>query len=417
MSDELNELQNITHQYRKSLEAYEARTGRAPQTVDTRGSGEEKEKFSRMDADLTAIELLAQNKALEARLAKLEAEPTLVSRAPSGRIEDSESYRNAWWDGVRRGSFSEMRAIMGLATNAGTGVTGATTVPTDFERRVIELLYNNSPIRSVATVSTIDSKRTIPIESSLPDAALVGENASITPDDPTFGTSIAVVPYKFVCATKMTQEFIEDAYGQGSVGSGIDYVARKVALSLSRSMNNYYETGSGSGQPQGIFGSGVTNTVDIGAGGSGNAWSDDITADLLLDAIHAVGPQYRQSPRFRWMMSDSCLKAVRKLKANNEYIFTMAPDRAQSATSAAPGMIWGVPYLISEHSAAATTFTDGTIYAVVGDFQYFEIFDRTGITTFIDPYSSASTHCTTLYTYARTDSHVMNGAAFAKITA
>ena len=56
MSDELNELQSITHQYRKSLAAYEARTGLAPQSVDNRGSGEEKQVFARMDADLSAVE-------------------------------------------------------------------------------------------------------------------------------------------------------------------------------------------------------------------------------------------------------------------------------------------------------------------------------------------------------------------------
>ena len=74
MSDELNEIQSITHEYRKSLAAYEARTGRAPQTVDDRGSGEEKQKFSRMDADLDAIEARAQDaaemKAMRERLAK-----------------------------------------------------------------------------------------------------------------------------------------------------------------------------------------------------------------------------------------------------------------------------------------------------------------------------------------------------------
>ncbi len=77
MSDELNELQSITHEYRKSLAAYEARTGRAPQSVDTRGSGEEREKFAKMDADLSSAEMIAQNRALEARLAKLESQPTL----------------------------------------------------------------------------------------------------------------------------------------------------------------------------------------------------------------------------------------------------------------------------------------------------------------------------------------------------
>jgi HK97 family phage major capsid protein len=56
------------------------------------------------------------------------------------------------------------------------------------------------------------------------------------------------------------------------------------------------------------------------------------------------------------------------------------------------------------------------VFAVVGDFNYFEIFDRTGMTSLVDPYSAASSHQVTLYTYARTDSHIMLPAAFAAIT-
>ena len=56
------------------------------------------------------------------------------------------------------------------------------------------------------------------------------------------------------------------------------------------------------------------------------------------------------------------------------------------------------------------------MYAVIGDFNYFEIFDRTGVTSFIDPYSQASSMQTTMYTYTRTDSHIMLPQAFAALT-
>ena len=56
-NNELHEMQRLTHQYRNSLAAYEARTGRTGQHVDFKGSGEDKQLFARMDADLTAIEL------------------------------------------------------------------------------------------------------------------------------------------------------------------------------------------------------------------------------------------------------------------------------------------------------------------------------------------------------------------------
>ena len=64
--DNLNELQNTVHQYRKALDAFESRTGHQPQQVEARGSGEEREKIAHMDADLSVIEARAESAALRA---------------------------------------------------------------------------------------------------------------------------------------------------------------------------------------------------------------------------------------------------------------------------------------------------------------------------------------------------------------
>ena len=80
----------------------------------------------------------------------------------------------------------------------------------------------------------------------------------------------------------------------------------------------------------------------------------------------------------------------------------------------APGLLYGVPYSIGQYMSS--TATNGNVFATVGDFNYFEIFDRTGMTSLIDPYSAAANHQVTLYTYARTDCHLMNVSAFAQIT-
>jgi hypothetical protein len=53
--------------------------------------------------------------------------------------------------------------------------------------------------------------------------------------------------------------------------------------------------------------------------------------------------------------------------------------------------------------------------AGVGHWDYFEIFDRTGMTSMIDPYSGAANMRSTLYTYMRTDSRIMQPEAFASI--
>jgi hypothetical protein len=62
MSD-INDLQNITHQYRKSLEAFEERTNKQARMIDLAGNGEERQTIARMDADLSAIEQRMQDMA------------------------------------------------------------------------------------------------------------------------------------------------------------------------------------------------------------------------------------------------------------------------------------------------------------------------------------------------------------------
>ena len=410
--DTLNELQNITHQYRKSLDAFAARTGARTQEVEVRGSGEEREKIAKMDADLSAIEHSAQLAQLQARLAKVESEPVFASRASKAAISDdadpaSEAYAKRWLGAVLRGDAAEMRAL--------SLTTSGAAIPTDLERRIVNKLQQANVLRSMCPVSTIDSKRTISVEGNLPTTALVAEAGTITPADPTFGTQISVVPYKYVTAVKMSQEFIEDAIGNGGIGSGLAYVAEKCGLSIGLKQEEAYTAGTGTSQPEGIAGSSantklaaLSQVTDLAG-----AAVTTVTGDNLIDTVHLVPPQYRSSPRFSWLISDTFLKTVRKIKVNTtDYVWKL--NETAGITGGAPGTIYGVPYRIGQYVPTATATNN--VFAVVGDFNYFEIFDRTGITTMMDPYSAAVTHETTLYVYTRTDSKIMLANAFAAIT-
>ena len=424
--EHLNELGTLAHAYRKELARIDA-SGRDSQHVDTRGHGEEREKFARMDADLTAIELAEQDRAaLRAandRIKALEAErnqPQYRAQAPKragGHDLASPEYAMRWLKAVSSGDQAEMRALSLASGGAG--------IPTDMERRIVEKMYQVNVLRSIAPVSSIDSKRTITIESGLPTSNLVAEAAAITPSDPTFGDAVSIIPYKYVCATTMSQEFIEDAIGSAGIGSGLDYVANRIGMSLGLKMEQAYTVGTGTSQPQGIAGVGTdsasamittaSQTTDLGGGAI-----TTITADNLIDTVHLVQPQYRNSPRFRWLVSDTFVRVARKLKNSvttsgaTEYIWTQAPANSQTMVGGAPGLLYGVPYSIGQYMTSATA--NNNVFATVGDFNYFEIFDRTGMTSLVDPYSAASTHSVTLYTYARTDCHLMNVSAFAQIT-
>ena len=400
--DNLNELQNTVHQYRKALDAFESRTGHQPQQVEARGSGEEREKIAHMDADLSVIEARAESAALRARIAKLESQPMFQSAAPSsirgGDVEDrgSEAYAKRWLGAVVRGDSAELRQLSLASSGA--------AIPTDLERRIITKMQMANVLRQMATVSTIDSKRTIAVENALPTSALVAENGSISASDPTFSTAISVVPYKYVCATQMSQEFIEDAIGTGGIGTGLQYVADRIGMSLGLKTEDAFTTGTGSSQPQGIC---LTASVTAGATAATLA---ALTADNIIDSVHTVVPQYRNSAKFQWLLSDGFLKTVRKLKTVSsglDYIWKVGLN--EGLVGGVPATIYGVPYRVGQYVPATG------VAAVVGDFSYFEIFDRTGMTSMMDPYTAAATNKTTLYSYIRTDSHSMLPAAFASV--
>ena len=425
--DNLNELNNLTHNYRKELERIEKRTGASAQFVTQKGSGSEIEMIERMDADLTKIERsvqdIAQAKAQESRLAAIEArlgEPTYTARAATvSRGSDSDpnsaAYAERWLKAAARGDQAELRVMTLSTTGAG--------VPTDLERRIVAKLQQASALRSLAKITTIDSKRTVTIENALPTSALVADNGAVTAADASFGTQISVNPYKFVCATTMTQEFIDDVVGTAGIGTGLDYIAQRCAASLALTLDQYYTVGTGSSEPQGIFDTGAASLAGLVTQGvvlAEDALITAVTGDNIIDCVHAVEPQYRQSPRFKWLFSDTFLKTVRKIKVNTtEYVWKPS-ENYSDLTAGVPGFLYGVPYVIGKYVASTDTTTttsaiQGKAMAGVGNWDYFEIFDRTGMTSMIDPYSGAANMRSTLYTYMRTDSRIMLPEAFASI--
>lgn len=406
MSDELNEIQQITHQYRKSLAAFESRTGLAPQLVDTRGVGEEREKFAKMDADLTTAELIAQNKALESRLAKLESQPVLATRAhgSSRPASDEQAYR--FLRAIATGDVAEFRALSTSSSNA--------AIPSDLERRIVEKKQQIGVIRNLANVSRITSDRKVAVENALPTSEWIAEAASQTATDPSFSSQITFDPRTLRCSTILSQQFIEDAIGQGDIGTAMDYVSRKMAMSMSLKEEAAFAIGdpsAGTPEPQGIaLATLLTQVVDL----AGNAVST-ITAENMIDLAHTVAPEYRVGPRVSYLVSDALVKTIRKLKSSQDFIWLPAGAPNTNALAAGvPGTIYGFPYRVSKYIPTATV--NNNVFAVFGDFDYYEIVDRTGITALMDPYSLQANLQTRLNVFQRLDAKVTLDAAFAAIT-
>ena len=415
--DPLTELNNLTHQYRKTLEQFSERKDAKTHEIEARGSGEEREKIARLDNDMTEIEKLIQLRKLAAESAKPEFSARVAD--DDGKwLYDGLSQRARQQYGTRTYTERYMQAIIGGDMSAFRALSTSTSnapVPTDLERRIIEKRQQASVIRQLATVYTIDSTREVSVEGSLPTTAKVAEGGTITPNDLSFGSKITFLKTKYVTAGKASREYLADVIGTSGVGSGLDYLARKHGMSMGLKHEEEFTIGDGTGDPEGIAGAiaqtklaAASQVTDLAG-----AAITSVTGDNVIDTYHLVKPQYRIGTKFSWLFSDTFLKTVRKLKVNTtDYIWK--PSDNGGLADGVPGTLYGVPYRISAYVPTATA--NNNIFAVIGNFEYFEIADRMGMETLIDPYSAAATDETIVYMYTRTDSRIMLIDAFAAIT-
>lgn len=129
-------------------------------------------------------------------------------------------------------------------------------------------------------------------------------------------------------------------------------------------------TGTGSGQPLGVFtasAGGVPTTQDVTTAGAGALAGDD-----LIEAKYFLRQPYLQGPKAAWVMHRSIVKVVRKLKDNyGQYLWQ--PGLAGGA----PDTIVDVPVKLSEYAPA--TLAGGNYVAVIGNFEYYWVAEVTDI--------------------------------------
>lgn len=274
---------------------------------------------------LDDVEKLGQKIADEERAARLEAID--YSQVPARRGEDTnpggeapggeERYGEAFDAWMRSGGESltpeERSALVGgfvdarelRAQGVATGAAGGYLVPTGFRNTLIETMKFYSSMRAVASVINTDSGQTLPWPTNDDTGnvgAILAENTQMSQQDVTIGQAQ-------LGAYMYTSKMVLVSYQllQDSVFNLDGFLARKLGERIGRIQNTHFTTGTGSSQPLGI----QTNATTGKTGTTGQTTT--VILDDLLDLIHSVDPAYRVGSA-RFMMADSSLKVVRKLK-------------------------------------------------------------------------------------------------------
>ena len=122
-------------------------------------------------------------------------------------------------------------------------------------------------------------------------------------------------------------------------------------------------TGNGTGKPLGVLA--ATGGAETGVTA---ASSTAVTADELMDLYYSLKSPYRK--KSVWVLNDSTIKAIRKLKdSNGQYLWQ------PSLTAGTPDTILGRPVKTSAYMPAIAA---GAKTIAFGDFSYYWIADRQG---------------------------------------
>jgi HK97 family phage major capsid protein len=270
------------------------------------------------------------------------------SVAPTATAE----YRNAFERFIRNDVTDEVRAAM----SKGTSSTGGYLVPEEWGNSLITSLVAQSPVlglaRSFVTSSgdkmhfpvvTFDSG-TAPLNQPNLKAAAIAEAGTYAETEDTV-SEIQFSAYKYGTVARASDELIRDSLFP------IDNLIREQATkTLGYTIGSVVATGSGSSAPQGYNNASISTTA---------ASSSALAADELITVQHSIGVPYRQNAQ--WVMSDSALSAVRRLKdSSNRYLLQW--DYAAGA----PQTILGKPVTVDPFLPAVATGAKHTVY---GDFN------------------------------------------------
>lgn len=258
-----------------------------------------------------------------------------------------------------------IRNTMSTTTNSEGGYTVATSVA----QSVADALKAFGGMRNVATV--IQTEQGNPMNFPTSDGTsetgeLIAENTTATGADITFNTK-AVNVYKY--SSKIVAvpfELLQD--------SSVDIEAlvnTRLVQRIGRITNTHFTTGTGSSQPNGV----VTAASAGVTGASGQTTT--VTVDDLIDLVHSVDPAYRALGRCRFMMADSTLKAIHKLKdSDNRPVFLPGYDGLGGAM---PDTILGYPVEINQDVAAMAASAKSILF---GDFSFYIIRDALQMSMF-----------------------------------
>lgn len=277
---------------------------------------------------------------------------------------DEEKRNKAWSGFLRTGRLApEVRALQADSDEAG----GFYTAPQMFVNRLIKAVDDMVFIRQWATKNTVTNAQSLGVPTLAADPAdadwtselLVGDTDTAM----TFGKR-ELFPHPLAKLLKVSRKLLRLTPDVDSL------VIARLAYKFGISFEKAGMTGSGSGQPLGVFtasADGIPTSRDVSTGNT----TTSIQSDGLKEAKYTLKGAYW--PNAKWLFHRDAVKQIAKLQDDTgRYLWQPSVQLGQ------PDMLEGIPVFTSEY--APNTFTTGLYVGMIGDFSFYWIADALDFT-------------------------------------
>ena len=292
-------------------------------------------------------------------------EPIQPDAASSAGNPDEEKRNKAWQAFLRNGSvLPELRALQADSDAGG----GFYTSPQQFINKLIKAIDDEVYIRQWATKNTVTQAQSLGVPTLSADPA----DSDWTSELGTGGEDSTMAFGKRELSPKPLAKRIKVSNKLLRLTPDVEaLVIARLAYKFGITYERAGMTGSGSGQPLGVFtahADGISTSRDVSTGNTATA----IQTDGLLEAKYTLKAAYW--PRARWLFHRDGVKQIAKLQDDTgKYLWQPAVQLGQ------PDMLFGVPMSVSEY--APNTFTSGLYVGIIGDFSYYWIADALDFST------------------------------------
>lgn len=351
-------------------------------------AAEVKEKLGKINADLDRLGTALKD--VEIRTQRLVLEGGGGTK--DGLTPEQREHKEAFVLYMRKGKEDGLKDLEVKAMSVGSDPDGGYFVTPDTSGRIIQKIFETSPMRQYAAVQGI-STDALEGPNDLNDGVIggwVGETAArSTSATPQVG-KYRIPVHEMYAQPEITQSLLDD--------SAVDveaWLAAKVADKMGRTETTAFFTGTGVGQPRGILTYTTAATADgsrawgvfehVATGTSGGYGTAPNGSDKLIDLIHKCKAPYRAGSAF-WM-NKAVLGTTRQLKdSSGAYIWLPASAQASTLAGTPPSTLLGYPVIEAEDMPALGA---NSLSVGFGNMSLtYQIVDRIGIRVLRDPFTN-----------------------------